>query len=90
MMNLPDVFSCLAPLFSYVDPVSGVILLQLLIGGCIGYFAFTARKFGRFFLRMFRREESEAMAETLPCEARVALEQPTAVNEQKPSYSKAA
>jgi hypothetical protein len=35
-----------AILFSYIDPVSGVILLQLLIGGCIGGFTFFCRKLG--------------------------------------------
>lgn len=35
-----------ATLFSYIDPVSGVILLQLVIGGCIGGCAFLWGKIG--------------------------------------------
>jgi hypothetical protein len=35
-----------APIFSYIDPVSGVILLQILIGGCIGGFVFVYTKIG--------------------------------------------
>jgi hypothetical protein len=33
-------------LISYIDPVSGVILLQLVIGGCIAGFAFLYGKIG--------------------------------------------
>jgi hypothetical protein len=33
-------------LFSYIDPVSGFILLQMVIGGCIGCFAFLSGKMG--------------------------------------------
>ena len=34
-------------LFSYIDPVSGVILLQLVIGGCVGGFALLFGKIGK-------------------------------------------
>jgi hypothetical protein len=49
-MNIPPL------LYSYIDPVSGVILLQLAIGGCIGGFAFFFRKIGAGFrfLNLFR------------------------------------
>jgi hypothetical protein len=30
------IMNTLSPVFSYIDPVSGVILLQLMVGACIG------------------------------------------------------
>jgi hypothetical protein len=50
-------------LFSYIDPVSGVILLQLVIGGCIGGLAYFSGKIGRGlrFLNPFNKSESETV-----------------------------
>jgi hypothetical protein len=46
-------------LFSYIDPVSGVILLQLAIGGCIGCCAFFHKKIvkGLRLLNLFGNSE---------------------------------
>jgi hypothetical protein len=46
-------------LFSYIDPVSGVILLQLIIGGGIGCIAGFRRKIWRFGARLFAKRRIE-------------------------------
>jgi hypothetical protein len=35
-------------LFGYIDPMSGMILLQLILGGALGAIAFFRRTIGRF------------------------------------------
>ena len=44
-----------ASLFSYIDPVSGVILLQLIIGGGIGCVARFRHRIWRFISRWFSK-----------------------------------
>lgn len=46
-------------LFSYIDPVSGVILLQLFIGGGIGCIARFRRKIWRFGAQFFSQRGLE-------------------------------
>jgi hypothetical protein len=46
-------------LFSYIDPVSGVILLQLIIGGGIGFIASFRHKIWRFGARFFAKRRVE-------------------------------
>ena len=46
-------------LFSYIDPVSGVILLQLFIGGGIGCIARFRHKIWRFGARFFSKQQVE-------------------------------
>jgi hypothetical protein len=43
-------------LFSYIDPVSGMILLQLAIGGVIGCFASFRHKIWRFGAQFFSKQ----------------------------------
>jgi hypothetical protein len=43
-------------LFSYIDPVSGVILLQLIIGGGIGCIARFRHKIWRFGTQLFSKD----------------------------------
>jgi hypothetical protein len=52
-------------LFSYIDPVSGVILLQLVIGGVIGCFASFRHKIWRFGAQLFFKQRmAEESAES--------------------------
>jgi hypothetical protein len=51
--------------FAYIDPVSGVILLQLFIGGGIGFIARFRHKIWRFFARVFLKQPVEANAAEL-------------------------
>jgi hypothetical protein len=53
-------------LFSYIDPVSGVILLQLFIGGCIGFTARFRHKIWGFFAQFFVKQQPEAESALLP------------------------
>jgi hypothetical protein len=57
-------------LFSYIDPVSGVILLQLIVGGTLGFVIHFQRKirrfFGGFFLRRKAAEGTEIVSSAVP------------------------
>jgi hypothetical protein len=53
-------------LFSYIDPVSGVILLQLFIGGCLGLSARFRHAIWKFCSRCLGRKPAEAAAPELP------------------------
>ncbi len=49
----------LLTLFAYIDPMSGAILLQVIIAGFVGCVAFFRRSIGRVFGRVFGRKQSE-------------------------------
>jgi hypothetical protein len=84
-------------LLSYIDPVSGVILLQLFIGGSIGFIASFRHKIWRFGVRLFSKPlaeagaaESLALPSTLqsrgpiePGEEMAAIEDPVALNQSR-------
>jgi hypothetical protein len=44
-----------ARLFAYIDPVSGSILLQVIVAGVIGMIGYFFRPLWRFARRVFRR-----------------------------------
>lgn len=50
-------------LLSYVDPVSGVILLQLMVGACIGGVAVFFSKIGNSLRPLWRRSEASSQEE---------------------------
>lgn len=60
-------------LFSYIDPVSGVILLQLIIGGGIGCLARFRHKIWQFGSHFFMRRK---MTEQLQANERIILSYP--------------
>jgi hypothetical protein len=49
--------------FAYIDPVSGVILLQLFLGGCLAFFARFRHAIWRFGARLFSNQTVEATLE---------------------------
>jgi hypothetical protein len=79
-------------LVAYIDPVSGVILLQLMIGGCIGLFAGFHRRIWRFCTGIFGRRavRDDASEATSPVPATISFPphleaaQPTASAVQEP------
>jgi hypothetical protein len=58
-------------LISYIDPVSGVILLQLIIGGGLGCGVRFHRKIWSFCTRLFSKRENEM--ETVPVTAHISM-----------------
>ena len=46
-------------LLAYIDPLSGAILLQVIIAAFVGCVAFCRRSIGRVIGRMFGRKQSE-------------------------------
>jgi hypothetical protein len=53
-------------LLAYIDPVSGVILLQLLIGGVIGCFARFRHQIWRIICRLMGKSSAETKPEENP------------------------
>lgn len=46
-------------LLAYIDPVSGLIVLQVLVAGVLGAIGFFRRSIGSLFAKMFRRPRSK-------------------------------
>jgi len=69
------------PLPAYIDPMSGAILLQVILGGCLGFFALCHRQVVRFFSWVLgRKPKAEA---TGPAEVVEVVEFPSSKDQSR-------